>query len=222
MIRSYPIVFGLLLLAFPAHAADEDAQVWSSVNATVDAGESVVLSFDANVRWTDDVSRAGQVVLRPGIGFKLDKSTTATVGYAYVRTDPVGPAKFDEHRAWQQLSYRLAGDGQNVTLTGRSRLEQRWVEGASDMGWRMRQQLRVTTPLKGKVRAVAWSEVFVSLDDTSWGQNSGLDRWRNSVGLAIPLNSAITIEPGYLNQWVVRPGRDQIHHIGNIAISARF
>jgi hypothetical protein len=30
-------------------------------------------------------------------------------------------------------------------------------EGAEDMGWRTRQQLRLTAPISGKVRAVAWS-----------------------------------------------------------------
>jgi hypothetical protein len=128
----------------------------------------------------------------------------------------------NEHRLWQQIGFRLAGDGKGVTLTGRTRLEQRWMEGSDDMGWRLRQQLRLTAPLSGKVRAVAWSEAFVSLDDTSWGQNSGLDRCRNSVGLSVPVSKAVTIEPGYINQWVVRSGQDRVHHIGNLSVTARF
>lgn len=222
MIKFVPLVAGALLVALPAQAADEDAQIWNAATASIDVGDRYVLWLEGQMRWSDDASRLGQVLLRPGIGVKLNKTTTATLGYAYVFTDPVGPAEIDEHRVWQQLTYRLAGDGKGVTLTGRSRLEQRWVRGADDMGWRMRQQLRLTAPLTGQVKAFAWSEAFISLDDTSWGQNSGVDRWRNSIGVAVPLNKAITIEPGYINQWVVRRGRDRVHHIGNITLAAKF
>ena len=153
---------------------------------------------------------------------KLNPSTTASLGYAYVHTDPLGPGQSAEHRIWQQLSYRLAGDNRSAILTGRSRLEQRWIEGAPDMGWRYRQQLRLTAPVSNKVRAVAWSEIFLSLDNTSWGQKSGVDRWRNALGITVPINRSMTIEPSYINHWVSRPGRDRIHHIANVAITASF
>lgn len=222
MIRYLPFVVPSLLFAVPAFAADEDGQIWTNLTATADVGARVVITLENQLRFSENASRLGQAIVRPSIGLKLDKNTTVTLGYAYSFTDPVGPSFSNEHRIWEQLAYRLAGNGKGVTLTGRTRLEQRWVEGAVDMGWRIRQQLRLTAPLSGKVRAVAWSEAFVSLDDTSWGQNSGLDRWRNSIGLAIPLNKTITLEPGYINQWVIRPGRDRVHHIGNITITAKF
>jgi len=197
-------------------------QIWSTLSASTDVGSRGVVTMESQFRLTDEASRAGQYVLRPSIGLKLDPHTTVSLGYAYVHTDPVGPAESDEHRIWQQLTYRLAGDGKGPTITGRSRLEQRWVEGAPDMGWRFRQQLRLTTPLAGTVRAVAWSEAFFALDDTTWGQDGGFERWRNSVGLAVPVSRSITVEPGYINQWVPRPGRDRLHHIANINMSAKF
>ena len=209
-------------LAAPAHAAEEDMQAWAAVTASTDLGKRTVLTLESQARMTEDAGRLGQYLIRPSIGLKLGPNTTVSAGYAFVHTDPVGPAKSDEHRLWQQVAFRIAGDGTGVTLTGRSRVEQRWMEGSGDMGWRFRQQLKLTAPLAGKVRAVAWTEAFLSLDDTSWGQNSGLDRWRNSVGLAVPLNRAITLEPGYINQWVSRPGEDRVHHIANLAMSARF
>jgi hypothetical protein len=206
----------------PAFAANEDIQAWGAATIVHDASAKVVLTLETQSRWTEDASRIGQALVRPSIGYKLGSNTTASIGYAFVHTDPLGPASSNEHRLWQQIGLRLAGDGKGVTVTGRSRLEQRWMEGSDDMGWRLRQQLRLTAPLSGKVRAVAWSEAFVSLDDTSWGQNSGLDRWRNSVGLSVPVSKAVTIEPGYINQWVVRPGQDRVHHIGNLSVTARF
>jgi len=205
-----------------AYAAQEDAQLWTSLSASREIGGNSLVTLEGQLRLTDDASRTGQYVIRPSVGYKLNANTTASVGYAFVHTDPVGPTGSDEHRLWQQMAFRIAGDGKGVTLTGRSRLEQRWIERAPDMGWRFRQQLRMTAPLSGKVRVLAWSEIFLSLDDTSWGQKSGIDRWRNSVGLVVPLNKALTLEPAYTNQWVLRPGQDRVHHVANLSMSAKF
>lgn len=224
MLKSIATAAGLVAAAFaaPAYAAQEDTQQWTALTVSKELGGNIVATLESQLRLTDDVSRVGQYLIRPSIGYRLDANTTASIGYAFVHSDPVGPAQSNEHRVWQQMAYRIAGNGKGVTLTGRSRLEQRWIEGAPDMGWRFRQQLRMTAPLTGKTRAVVWSEAFLSFDDTSWGQTSGIDRWRNSVGLAIPLNKAITVEPAYINQWVPRPGQDRVHHIANLSMSAKF
>lgn len=210
------------LVAVPAYAADQDTQIWGAVNASFDVSEKIVVTLEGQARFTDDAGRLGQALLRPSVGYRLGKNTTASLGYAYVDTDPVGPARTQEHRLWQQMAFRIAGDGKGLTVTGRTRLEQRWFEGRGDMGWRLRQQVRATMPLSGKTRAVLWSEPFLNLDDTSWGQRSGLDRWRNSAGVSIPVSKVVTIEPGYINQWVVVRGTDRVHHIGNLTLNARF
>ncbi|MEY4889707.1 MAG: hypothetical protein RIQ75_837 [Pseudomonadota bacterium] len=222
MIRYIPMVALAILATAPLHAAEEDTHLWGVVIVSADVSKDVVITMEGAARLTDDASRLGQTILRPSIGYKLGKNTIATVGYAYAATDPVGPASSDEHRLSQQLTFRVAGNGSGLTVTGRTRFEQRWFEGRDDMGWRLRQQLRATAPLTGKTRAVVWSEAFLSLDDTSWGQRSGLDRWRNSVGLSVPVTKTVTIEPGYINQWVSSRGLDRVHHIANVSLSARF
>lgn len=222
MIRYISMAALAILATAPLHAAEEDTHLWGAVIVNVDVSKDVVITMEGVARLTDDASRLGQSILRPSIGYRLGKNTIASLGYGYIATDPVGPASSDEHRIWQQLSFRVAGNGSGLTVTGRTRLEQRWFEGRDDMGWRLRQQLRATAPLTGKTRAVVWSEAFLSLDDTSWGQRSGLDRWRNSVGLSVPVTKTVTIEPGYINQWVSSRGLDRVHHIANVSLSARF
>lgn len=211
-----------LCVAAPAMAADEDGQAWAAANATVDLGSGLVLWLEAQLRFTDDAGRLGQTLLRPAIGMKLGPDTTAMLGYAFVATDPVGPALLHEHRIWEQLSWRLAGDGKSLTITGRTRFEQRFVEGRSGTGWRLRQQVRLTAPLAGKVRAVLWTEPFIGFNRTEWGQPGGLDRWRNFGGVALPATRAVSIEPGYLNQWVVRRGADRVEHIASLTLSSKF
>ncbi len=211
-----------LIVAAPAFAADRDDQLWVSATASVNVSKTVVLSVDGIARYTDDAGHLGQVLVRPSIGYKLGKNTTAAIGYAYSDTDPVGPARSQEHRFWQHLTYRIAGDGKALTVTGRTRLEQRWVEGRGDMGWRARQQVKATAPLSGKTRVFYWSEVFFNLKDTSWGSRSGLDRWRNSVGVSVPVNKVLTIEPGYVHQWIVARGDDRLHNIASVTLNAKF
>ena len=227
MKNSLPLLALALLAASPfasspAQAAQEDIGAWHALNATADLNQTLSVTMDAQLRFSNDISRLGQYLIRPNINYKLGKSTTLGLGYAYFHTDPVGPAVSDEHRIWQQATFRLAGDGKGITITGRSRVEQRWIEGSPDIGLRLRQQLRLTGPLSGKVRGVAWSEAFIALNDTKWGQNSGVDRWRNFAGVNIPLSKSVSLEPGYLNQWAARPAADLVQHNASLTLWARF
>lgn len=210
-----------LVLPAAVQAAEEDANIWLAQTANINLGGDAVLWLEAQERFTNDASRLGQFLVRPAIGYKLDKTTTVFLGYAYVMTDPVGPAKTHEHRIFQQLSFRVFGDGKGVTLTGRTRLEQRMFENQDGTGWRLRQQVRLTAPLAGKVRAVAWTEPFIGLNETAF-QRDGLGLWRNFAGVTIPVGKKFTLEPGYLNQYVVRNGADRIDHTANLTLSANF
>ena len=208
-------------LAPTASAAEDDANIWLAQAATINLGGTAVLWLEAQERFTNDASRLGQLLLRPAVGVKLDASTTAFIGYAYVMTDPEGPAITDEHRIFQQLSFRILGDGKGVTLTGRTRLEQRFLEQQPGTAWRLRQQVRLTAPLGGAVTGVVWTEPFIGFNQTGF-QRDGLGVWRNFAGVAIPLGKGFVIEPGYLNQYVVREGIDRLDHTASLTVSRTF
>jgi hypothetical protein len=38
----------------------------------------------------------------------------------------------------------------------------------------------------------------------------------------VPLGKELTLEPGYLNQAVFRPGEDRFDHIASVTMSYRF
>lgn len=213
----------LLLMAFPAHAASEDRHVWGATTATISASDKTLIWLEGQARFYDDAGRLGQVLLRPGVGYRLNATTTAFLGYAYVHTDMLAGPDTREHRVWQQLSFRALGDGKGLTVTGRSRLEQRFMEGSGDMGLRFRQQIRLTAPIDGtKARLVGWGEAFVAFDDTAWGQRSGFDRMRSFVGAAIPLGKALSLEPGYLNEAIRLRGPNRVNHIASLTVNAIF
>ena len=214
-----------VLVAFApmAHADDDDFQTWQQVIASTKLSEGVTGALEVQPRFTDDSSRLGQLLIRPSIGLTLFDQTVLSVGYAYVRTSPETGANTYEHRPWQQLAFPIAAVKNTFTLSNRTRFEQRFRDDGDDVGLRLRQQIRLTVPLGAAGwQAVGWSEVFFNLNDTDWGAQSGLDRWRNFLGINIPLREGVAFEPGYLNQFVNRPAGDQIDHVLSATLNVSF
>ena len=63
---------------------------------------------------------------------------------------------------------------------------------------------------------VLWDELFIHLNDTDWGAESGFDQNRVFVGLGLKCDpkSGWRTEVGYLNQTINNPsGDDRSHHI---------
>ena len=128
-----------------------------------------------------------------------------------------------EHRIWQQVQTRLAGTPNKAVLVSRTRLEERFVENQPDDGVRLRQMLRGQYWIgEGGWSLVGQSEVFIGLNSTSWGQQSGVDQWRNFIGVGVPLSKRFTLEAGYLNQWLVRPGADIDNNIISVSLFYRI
>jgi hypothetical protein len=92
-------------------------------------------------------SRAGQILLRQAIGYRINPKTSVFGGYAYVRTDNLGAKVLDEHRLFQQANFSILDAGKSGVITGRTRIEERFVEGSGEVGWRMRQQIRGALPI---------------------------------------------------------------------------
>ena len=174
-------------------------------------------------RLTNDASRLGQFQISPAIGYRLSKKASVFVGYMFVHTDPVDRPAFDENRFYQHIVFPVAKMG-DVTVTARTRMEARTVVGAEDLAWRFRQQVRAQMPLKDDKGPllVVWSEAFVNLNDADWGPREGMDRWRNFVGVSVPVAKGVMLEPGYLNQAVFRRGEDRFDHIASITMFYRF
>lgn len=223
--------FGYAVLAFcstliPANSAkatDEDFQLWQVTTLTTGVAEGVTGHFEVQPRFTDDASRLGQLLVRPSIGFALGNGYVLSAGYAYVRTSPSERPVTHEHRPWQQLAFPLAGGSGGVLISNRSRIEQRFRDDGDDVGLRLRQQFRVEMPTAFRDwKFVAWTEAFLNLNDTDWGQRSGLDRWRNFAGFNIPIGPRIALEPGYINQYVHTVASDAMDHVLSVTMQVKF
>lgn len=216
-------LFMIAAFAAPARASDDDFQAWQQIIAKTELPHGMTGTLEVQPRFTDDASRLGQLLIRPSIGFKILDKTTLSLGYAYVRTSPENRALTHENRLWQQLAFPIASRDGLFSLTGRTRMEQRFRNDGDEMGWRLRQQVRIAIPLaKSGWQGIAWTEGFFNLNDTDWGARSGIDRWRNFAGLGIPLRDGVVLEPGYLNQYVNRTGGDQVDHILSLTLNVNF
>lgn len=215
----------MLASAAPAWASDHDEQVWTSITATTAVSAKVDATLELHSRYTDEVSRVGQVLIRPSLTYKLPNGWSVAGGYVYVRTRFANTVANDEHRTWQQVGYTFAANAATgLSIIGRTRVEQRFRPDADGTGWRLRQQVRAQLPLPGggPVRAVVWNETFVGLNTTAWDRHKGVDQVRTFIGASLPIAKGVSVEPGYLNQTIFRIGPERVNHILAANVFARF
>jgi len=207
-------------LTSPALASEQDFNIWLGQIAAVEADENVTIRLEAQERYTDGASRLGQLLLRPAIGTQVSDDVSVFAGYAYVFTDPEGPASSNEHRIFQEVTIRLFHrDG--TKITSRNRLEQRFFEEVDGMGLRYRNQIQLKTRISEKNSFVAYTEPFIELNESAV-QNGGFRVWRNFVGVSAPIGDKLSLTPGYHNQYSFRAGEDRVQHIVNVTVSGQF
>jgi len=204
--------------------AEENGQLWAGVVATGPVRGDLGLLLYGEVRFGDDISRMSQSVFAAGLGWERGRGRSLYGGYLMVNTYPRGGRAPREHRLWQQAAYPLGSVGA-FRLTGRSLAEQRRFEGFRETGWRLQQNIRATVPVtrNDRVRAVAYADLLVNLNDTDWGARSGLDQARLFGGLNILLPGSRALEIGYFHQHIVRRGReDRVNHVALVTLFQRL
>ena len=182
--------------------------------------------LDAHLRYSDDANDFEQSIFRPGFGYALPKNHTLWAGYGWIANSPEIGDTFHEHRFWQQHSWKTKVG--SFGLASRSRLEQRFREGSQDdTGWRFRQFIKLTRSIldDGPLYWSLWDEVFLNLNDTDWGAQSGLDRNRIFAGIGWQPKSIPYLkgEVGYLNQLIDRPsGINRMDHLLSLNLFLNF
>lgn len=216
------LAFGPLLMPQVAHA--DDKQAWAAATVNVDLGNGFRASNEAVFR-TSDARGFYEIENNTMIGYKPNKQVTLWLGYTHDPNYSHGDFTVMEHRFRQQVNVDNFAELGNVKFSGRVRLEERWRDGQTGTGWRLRPYLKAVLPIaaKGKVALVASHESFVNLGRTSFQKVNGHERMRNFVGISAPLLKHVTIEGGYLNQHgFVRNGPDTDDHVGSISLTASF
>lgn len=182
-------------------------------------------------RWSSDIIARGRDVasdldtlsVRGTITYALGEQSSLGGGYVLAATYPVSGGTTVEHRWFGQ--YVASGRPGGTSLSYRARIEARFIEGNSGEVTRLRNQIRVSRPVRSGSRfsVVASDELFVHLHDTSRNAQ-GIDQNRAFAGIGVTLGRAGRIELGYLNQFSPghRGAADRMNHILSTNLSIAF
>jgi hypothetical protein len=213
---------GLMTMSGAAQAAQEDEQLWLQTAANVKLGAKWTLSNETNIRFSNARKGLYEIENNLLLNYKLSKQVTIAAGYTHDPQYAAGSFTVMERRAREQVSFDNVAKIAGGSLSFRLRGEQRWREGITGTGWRLRPYAKYVLPLSkdGKTTLTFGHESFVNLNSVSFQSQSGWDRMRNNVAIKVPISKALSADIGYLNQYsVVRGGIDRMDHAATLGIA---
>ncbi|WP_344695980.1 DUF2490 domain-containing protein [Sphingomonas rosea] len=192
-----------LLTATPALAADDQLEWWSDLTLSHDLDKKTFVEFQTQQRFRE--SPAGDShIYRIWLGRKISKATSLSLG---LHRSKEGADL--ETRIIEQASYTLDS---KLGLKGRTRLEQRMIDGRDRTGWRLRQRIGVAIPLTDKPKdwaLAANAEGFFTLRATSATGDTGLTGLRTFVGFQKTFGK-MDLGVGYTRQQSIRKNRPDV------------
>ena len=205
----------------------QDFQIWTNITTTGSLSwvapelERFRFWLEGQGRFGNDATTLSQGIVRPGLGYAIDAHSSLWLGYAYVPTmAPFATTDRNEQRVWEQFVW--AAGTEIGTLTTRSRLEQRFRSPGADVGWRFREQLKLTWPIDTvpTLSLVVSDEIFINLNRPNW-TTEGFNQNRLFVGIAHRFDNNTKTEIGYMNQYENKDGApNELHHI--LALAVQF
>lgn len=202
----------------------EDGRYWFSLYTQGPLPkENFYWSLDIHPRWREEGRHFDTLILRPSLFYKISPKTSVWLGYDTIKNHPQSQASFQENRLWEQVMHQFEPFG-GLTLTVRTRFEQRDREDYSDIAHRLRQMVRATTPssLHQQLSWVVWDELFINLNQTDWGVMRGTDQNRLFLGANWKFDELSNLEVGYINQYVNGKTIDRENHILSSTIRFNF
>lgn len=226
-ICTYIILLSILLFAYKNSQAKtiQDFGIWTNISITGGFG---FISPDAKkfryylsnrTNFMDDASRLSQNRLLLGLGYAINDNWTFMGGwgdsystYPYEKTGSRMSDRLWQQAYWQeQFTY--------YTLSSRTRLEERLIQGQSQVHWRARQLVEIIIPLEfiPKLGFVLNDEVFWNLNKVSSNNEFGINGFAQNrffAGFQYQLTNYLHVDLGYMNQFI-RMLYDDNSYMGN-------
>jgi hypothetical protein len=195
-----------------ARAQDEDVQLWQFFNLSVDLDKDTRLTVDGTQRWREDARGGEQQTLRFTIEQTVAKGVRIGGGAAVFEANGL-----TELRPHQQVII-VAG-----RFEARTRLEERFFDGADRVELRLRQRIQYNQPLGKGWRGSVGGEWLDLLQSRNADEGASTEQWRAQVGVAHKITDRIEIGANY---WLlVFPNGDQpdrITHVPQTVLTYRF
>lgn len=202
MIRAL-LAVPLLVVAAPAAAVDHDDQLWLQANSNVTLTPELRVTLEQIARFSDRQDGLYQSEFGALFQYKASREIELGFGYRWV-------GAHNGNRGANENRIRVQAVGTFGRVFTRFRIDARLNPRGDEVGFRVRPLVRYNQPLSKQGLALfATHESFLLPNSTSWGQRSGYERMRNTLGLAIPLGQQINADLGYLNEYRLGRGRSR-------------
>lgn len=196
-----------------ASAQDQDTQFWLNAVATGEIADGTTLTIDATQRWRgQDEVGADQQTIR--VMLEQQVADRTRIGGGVMLFDTAG---LTEIRLHQQATFKLG------RFEARTRLEERFFDGADQMELRLRQRVQYNQPIARGWRGTAGVEWLGIMQSRDSERGSSTEQWRFQASLVHHVSKNIDVGAIY---WMVifprgdRPARTS--HIPQAAITYRF
>jgi len=169
-----------------ARAGNEDTQLWHFVIATTELDNDTRLTLDASHRWREEARGDELQTYRFTIEQTVAKGVRIGGGAAVFEA---GGAT--EVRPHQQFIYTRG------RFEARTRLEERFFDGADRMELRLRQRLQYNYPLGDGWRANIGGEWLGTLQSRRADGKAGTEIWAAQAGIVYKLSDKVEIGANY-------------------------
>lgn len=195
-----------------AQAQDEDVQLWIYAVATGDLDDNTRLTLDASARWREERRGDEQQTVR----FNIEQEVTDSIriGGGLGVFDAGGLTEVRPHQEFTFTSGRLAA---------RTRIEERFFDGADRMELRFRQRLRYSLPLGDDFDTRLDGEYFNLVQTQKRNSDAARDQWRGRVEIGWKASKNLRLSLAYLAIYTPTPNApDPLNHVPQAWVEYRF
>jgi len=194
--------------ASPACAADDDLEFWGYLDVVTPVGKNATATFELSPRIRDS---GDQVLTRGTVLFKVAPGVRVGGGAAYVVSEGA-----NEFRPHQELDLTTGA------WAFRTRLEERFFQGADQVELRFRQRVQATHYFDKKTRMTGSGEFLYILQSSSSTGEPHVDSYRAKVALYHKLSPRWEGGVGFLYMYQpVQGGTNKVSYVPQLMLTFR-
>jgi hypothetical protein len=237
MKRLFLVINLLYCLSSFSQDFKQDQRVWFAYTEFLKVSNHWSYQAEAQFRMDNQLQQNQQNLFRLGALYTISSSKTIAVGNALVNTFSNSMDEYyKENRIWEQFQYSKKWNNDKNFFSRRIRLEQRWVEKKDRIDNEIKS---IATNYQNRLRylnrnlfhlcnfnsenadfyAIIQEEVFFTLGNNNINTKL-IDQNRFTVGLGLNFKSNMSIELGYLNNYITSPSKtDVMNHTISISVT---
>lgn len=205
LLRVAPLV-AVLACSSPAMATDEDFQFYVYLKGSFSIAENVTNTTEISPRW-----REGSDILQLRTTFETPVADGLKLGAGGAYVESGGSHEIRPH---QQIVYSSG------PISARTKLEERFFEGADRVELRLRQNVKLSQHIAGNTSGSISGEALYTLQSRNRGNTEPGDQWRGEIGLSQHLSDSFSIAEAYRAIYTPHDTRsDTLNHIAILTLS---